>query len=171
MWQVSKRSPVQFQVCLRQCHFVYSSALCWAWSSLNLFTLKDNKNFLVFVKELIETLKKVNYVHKGSSGWPVWNVRRPVWCYVISVLAQFCTLPIPPPTATTTTNTTTTTITTMLSTAQFTGKNYVCTNSRLFAPSMSPRAIASLSRNISCLEIPDDRGMPNYELVFCHFSF
>ena len=42
----------------------------------------------------------------------------------------------------------------------------VCTNSRLFAPSMSPRAIASLSRNISCLEIPDDQGMPNYELVF-----
>ena len=135
MWQVSKRSPLQFQVCLRQCHFVYSSALCWAQSSLNLFTLKDNKNFLVFVKALEETLKKVNYVHKRSSGWPVWNVHRPVWCYVISVLAQFCTLPISPPTATTTTNTTTTTITTMLSTAQFTGKNYVCTNSRLLSPS------------------------------------
>ena len=50
-------------------------------------------------------------------------------------------------------------------------KNYVCTNSRLFAPSMSPRAIASLPRNISCLEIPDDHRMPNYELVLCPFSY
>ena len=172
MWQVPKRSPVQFQVCLRQCHL--STVLHFVGRNLRstCSLSRTTKISLSLLKSWRKPWKSQLCAVVGLCGMSIdrFDV---TWsrCLLSFAHFQYHVTTNTNITATTTTITTTTTNTTMLSSAQFTGKNYVCTNSPLFAPSKSPRAIASLPRNISCLEIPDDQGMPNYELVFCPFCY
>ena len=82
---------------------------CPAWNGHQPMWFLAIHEFFLRKSELLKTSKSTrrgknkswcrisNIYIKCGSGWPVWNVHWPVWCYVISLL-HFCTRGRPPKT-------------------------------------------------------------------------